>query len=310
MLPRGTDLGSASRLGFVLLLGSAFLYLVDNNLPSTPPNSLFQEDADVCVPCRVGDECRAGCLTKEGIRKQSIQMKQIQEKIQAAQAAKAKIQAARAAKPLVKKGVLAAKKRVSIALAKKIIEGENEGLLHLNKNDRKGLGGVLDSVQRSMLRAEAAEVQMRRQADLHKGVKETITDAYHKMSPAEQRLFRLRAREFELALHEAERAILTSENVMDPIANARISRPAAQPKRPNPAAAPAKKARMQSMAEESPVQRMKQHAQTSPSWTSAMRCAHFACGQCASILHECTAGWNFICPVNIVSAARFHPEHS
>jgi hypothetical protein len=49
------------------------------------------------------------------------------------------------------------------------IQRRNEALLQVSKGKSAGLGGVLDAAMKQMLRAEAAEVKLRRQAELSKG---------------------------------------------------------------------------------------------------------------------------------------------
>jgi hypothetical protein len=130
------------------------------------------------------------------------------------------------------------------------IERKNEALLQMSKGQRsEGLGGVLDAAVKQVLRAEAAEVKLRRQAELSKGA--SVSSVYKSLSPSDKELFKLRAREYELALKEADKDLIVASNVMAPLT------PAVAPH----TAEPAMKA---------PVDRQQKLAQQKPSWTSAM----------------------------------------
>lgn len=177
-----------------------------------------------------------------------------------------KVSSTKRASPLaptsVRKGT-----EMSVESAKRDILRENAQLLRLNKSKQGGLGEILDSAEKNLLRAEAAEVRMRRQAKLQGGDQKTIKDVFRHLSPRDQRLFQLRTREFELALHQAERSIATSENAVRGIADTPLPGVGAAAARASSAA------RMQSMADVPPAMRLAGPAAgkpAAPSWTTAM----------------------------------------
>jgi len=95
------------------------------------------------------------------------------------------------------------------------IQNRNEALLQMGKGHSEALGGVLDAAVKQVLRAEAAEVKLRRQAALSKGA--SVGSVYQGLSPSDQELFKLRAREYELALKEADKDLIVASNVMAPL---------------------------------------------------------------------------------------------
>jgi hypothetical protein len=69
-------------------------------------------------------------------------------------------------------------KQFTLQAEKSAIEAENAALLRLSGDSKGGLGQQLNSVQTNLLRAEAAEVRLRKQAKLQKGKQETILRAF------------------------------------------------------------------------------------------------------------------------------------
>jgi len=87
------------------------------------------------------------------------------------------------------------------------IENVNKRLLQLSPLSQPSeLGSVLDEAVKQVVRAEAAEVKLRRQANLEHG--ENVQQVYQQLSSSDKELFALRAKEFELALHEADKSIV------------------------------------------------------------------------------------------------------
>lgn len=96
------------------------------------------------------------------------------------------------------------------------IEKINKRLLQLSPLSQPSeLGSVLDEAVKQVVRAEAAEVKLRRQAKLEHGA--NVQAVFKELSPADKELFALRAKEFELALHEADKSIMLAEQVMKPM---------------------------------------------------------------------------------------------
>ena len=180
-----------------------------------------------CTPCTSGPGCVAGCLPPEmadARMQQLVQTKQVQP-----------------AGPQM---------HTSLHDQASAIERKNEALLQMSQGQRsEGLGGVLDAAVKQVLRAEAAEVKLRRQAELSKGA--SVGSVYKSLGPADKELFKLRAREYELALKEVDKDLIVASNVMAPLT------PAVAPHKAEPAL-------------EAPVARQQKLAQQKPSWTSAM----------------------------------------
>jgi hypothetical protein len=183
-------------------------------------------ELEACTPCTSGPGCMAGCLSQEMVQARTQQL---------AQTVQARTQ-----------GTVM---HTSLHDQAHAIERKNEALLQMSKGQRsKGLGGVLDAAVKQVLRAEAAEVKLRRQAELSKGA--SVDSVYKSLSPSDRELFKLRAREYELALKEADKDLITASNVMAPLTPA-VAPHDAQPEMKAP----------------THVQKL---VQQKPSWTSAM----------------------------------------
>jgi len=149
-----------------------------------------------CVPCFGGANCNAGCLTQSAVKSSARS-----RMMQLAMVEKSK------AKKAEKEGLFQQEKEIQKANAK---------LLQLTANsDSEGLANVMDEAVKQVVRAEAAEIKLRRQASMTHS--QNVEDVYSKLSPAEQKLFGLRAKEFELALHEADKSIALAQAVMKPM---------------------------------------------------------------------------------------------
>lgn len=104
----------------------------------------------------------------------------------------------------------------------------NKRLLRLSthEEDNKGeLGGVLNAAMDQMLRAEEAEVQLRRLAALRKEA--SIGSAVNHLGHSDKQLFKLRATEFELALKQADKEMAEAAKTMAPLADGRGAPPGA-----------------------------------------------------------------------------------
>eukprot|EP00287_Rhodomonas_sp_CCMP768_P011944 CAMPEP_0196721338 /NCGR_PEP_ID=MMETSP1091-20130531/3931_1 /TAXON_ID=302021 /ORGANISM="Rhodomonas sp., Strain CCMP768" /LENGTH=277 /DNA_ID=CAMNT_0042062787 /DNA_START=13 /DNA_END=846 /DNA_ORIENTATION=- len=149
-----------------------------------------------CTPCVMGPQCHAGCLTEGAIRPaptQALSMVDPKERQMAS-------------KP----------HHASLWAKQQEIENVNKRLLQLSPLSQPSeLGSVLDEAVKQVVRAEAAEVKLRRQANLEHG--ENVQQVYQQLSSSDKELFALRAKEFELALHEADKSIMLAEQVMKPL---------------------------------------------------------------------------------------------
>jgi hypothetical protein len=156
---------------------SCVAFLVFNWSLSTQ-KAITLESSDECMPCSTGAEdlCHAGCLTRRGIRMRLLSVKSLQSQLALLKKSK-KVSSTKRASPLaptsVRKGT-----ELSVESAKRDILRENAQLLRLNKSKQGGLGEILDSAEKNLLRAEAAEVRMRRQAKLQGGDQKTIKDVF------------------------------------------------------------------------------------------------------------------------------------
>ncbi len=136
------------------------------------------QSSDECMPCSTGSEdvCHAGCLTNAGIRARLLSVKTLQSQLSAMKHSK------RVKAPTMSLASLPTEsddvEHLSIESAKRDISKENAELLDLGTKNSGGLGQILNSAQKNLLRAEAAEVRLRRQARLHKGKTQTIMDVF------------------------------------------------------------------------------------------------------------------------------------
>ena len=106
----------------------------------------------VCTPCVSGPGCVAGCLRAEA---QAARLQQLAPAAEAHRAARADSSAAA---------------RTSLHDQERAIQRRNQALLQVGHDGGSAaLGGVLDSAVKQVLRAEAAEVKLRRQAAISKG---------------------------------------------------------------------------------------------------------------------------------------------
>jgi len=193
-----------------------------------------------CTPCTSGPGCVAGCLSEEA-RQARLQL--LSQTTPAHHTAQDDIEQHKVQDDVG---------HTSLHDQQTAIQRRNEALLQVSKGKSAGLGGVLDAAMKQMLRAEAAEVKLRRQAELSKGA--SVKTVYKSLSPSDQELFKLRAREYELALKEADKDLVVASNVMAPL-SADVA-----PHRRTVIATKAPQAHQQTL-----VQRPQK-----PSWTSAM----------------------------------------
>ena len=104
-----------------------------------------------CTPCTSGAGCVAGCLSGE------LRQRAREQQLQLAVAAPQPVEGA-------------GDVHASLHDQEVAIERRNQALLQMSKGQHaEGLSGVLDSAVKQVLRAEAAEVKLRRQAQLSKG---------------------------------------------------------------------------------------------------------------------------------------------
>ena len=154
------------------------------------------ESADECMPCSTGKEdiCHAGCLTQRGIRVRLLSVKSMQRQLDLLKKTK-RIESKKLSSTvtaLASTPVRSGPKGTaleSVESAKRDILRENAQLLRLDKSKKDGLGAILNSVQKNLLRAEAAEVRMRRQAKLQGGDEKTITEVFQHLRFSSFRLF-------------------------------------------------------------------------------------------------------------------------
>lgn len=102
-----------------------------------------------CTPCTSGPGCVAGCMSMEASQ---ARMQELVETTKHAQLA-------------AQSGAV----HTSLHEQESSIQNRNEALLQMGKGHSEALGGVLDAAVKQVLRAEAAEVKLRRQAALSKG---------------------------------------------------------------------------------------------------------------------------------------------
>jgi hypothetical protein len=168
--------GRSAIAGIFLSVSITFLVISHFSLPKGHQTVL--QSSDECMPCSSGSEdmCHAGCLTNAGIRARLLSVKTLQQQLSVLKHAK------KAKAPTISLASLPTETNVvgpvSIETAKRDISRENAELLHLGTKNAGGLGQILNSAQKNLLRAEAAEVRLRRQAKLHKGKKQTIMDVF------------------------------------------------------------------------------------------------------------------------------------
>eukprot|EP00286_Rhodomonas_abbreviata_P004819 CAMPEP_0181315870 /NCGR_PEP_ID=MMETSP1101-20121128/15599_1 /TAXON_ID=46948 /ORGANISM="Rhodomonas abbreviata, Strain Caron Lab Isolate" /LENGTH=282 /DNA_ID=CAMNT_0023423093 /DNA_START=7 /DNA_END=855 /DNA_ORIENTATION=- len=183
---------SMGKLGAVALVLSvaAALGVVLINISADAHTAL-----ESCSPCVVGPQCHAGCLVG-AVQPSRMQELSMMDKVQQ--------KLAQHAMP------------ASLHDKQQKIEEENKRLLELRSSSSPSeLGSVLDEAVKQVVRAEAAEVKLRRQASLSHG--ENVQKVFEQLSPSDKQLFQLRAKEFELALHEADKSIALAEEVMHPL---------------------------------------------------------------------------------------------
>lgn len=163
----------------VVLLASALACVAFVSLPRSAPVAL----QSTCIPCTSGAGCSAGCRS----------------------GAELPVRAARTQELTL---VAPARRRAMRARAHQSLRGQDEAMKRINKrllrlstHEGKGeLGSVLNSAMGEVLRAEEAEVQLRRLAALQK--ESSINSAVNHLGSSDQQLFKLRATEFELALKQ------------------------------------------------------------------------------------------------------------
>ena len=160
------------------LLTVSITFLVISHLSQPKGSQTVLQSTGECMPCSTGSEdmCHAGCLTNAGIRARLLSVKTLQSQLSALQHSK------KAKAPMISLASLPTEtkdvRHLSIEKAKREIARENAELLHLGTKNAGGLGQIMNSAQKNLLRAEAAEVRLRRQARLHKGKKQTIMDVF------------------------------------------------------------------------------------------------------------------------------------
>jgi hypothetical protein len=166
-----------------LILSVSITFLVISHLSHSKGHQSVLQSSDECMPCSTGSEdmCHAGCLTNAGIRARLLSVKSLQSQLSALKhSKKANFQKAKA--PTISLAFLPTEtedvSHLSIDTTKREIARENAELLSLGAEKSGGLGQILNSAQKNLLRAEAAEVRLRRQARLHKGKKQTIMDVF------------------------------------------------------------------------------------------------------------------------------------
>jgi len=104
-----------------------------------------------CTPCTNGPNCIAGCMSMS-MEGRHARMQEL-------------VETSRSAPQSVTRGGA----HTSLHDQESAIQNRNEALLQMDKGHSEALGGVLDAAVKQVLRAEAAEVKLRRQAALSKG---------------------------------------------------------------------------------------------------------------------------------------------
>ncbi len=112
---------------------------------------------EACTPCTSGPDCSAGCRTGAAFE---LRSRARMQQLATAQAA--------GSPPQPATGAGAGAVHASLHDQQAAIERRNKALLQLNAHT-EGLSSVLDAAVKQVLRAEAAEVKLRRQAELSKG---------------------------------------------------------------------------------------------------------------------------------------------
>ena len=171
-------LGRSAIVGISISLSIAALVVFNVILPKQ--GKIFLQSDDQCMPCSTGKEdvCHAGCLTELGIRMRLQSVKTLQSQLSALKKAK------KSQPPMISLASVPTQTEIkrqgpeSVESSKREILRENAELLRLDHTKQGGLGEVLNSVQRNLLRAEAAEVRLRRQAKLQGGTKKTIMEVF------------------------------------------------------------------------------------------------------------------------------------
>jgi hypothetical protein len=174
------------RLGWAGLacLVAATALLALTTLPHSTPATLEAS----CIPCTGGPDCNAGCRSGAGLAEKPARMQQLSLVGNQSPA---------------RRRALRARSHQSLREQDEAMKRINKRLLRLSthEEDNKGeLGGVLNAAMDQMLRAEEAEVQLRRLAALRKEA--SIGSAVNHLGHSDKQLFKLRATEFELALKQ------------------------------------------------------------------------------------------------------------
>ena len=156
----GREAAAVAAVALAALLGAAlFASQVDS------PTAL-----EACTPCTSGPDCSAGCRTGELRSRARMQQ----------------LAAAQAAAPQSAAGAGADAVHASLHDQQAAIERRNQALLQLNAGAHtEGLSSVLDAAVKQVLRAEAAEVKLRRQAELSKGA--SVESVYKSLRYAPRR---------------------------------------------------------------------------------------------------------------------------
>ena len=115
------------------------------------PASAVLQSVQSCTPCTNGPNCIAGCMSMS-MEGRHARMQEL-------------VETSRSAPQSVTRGGA----HTSLHDQESAIQNRNEALLQMGKGHSEALGGVLDAAVKQVLRAEAAEVKLRRQAALSKG---------------------------------------------------------------------------------------------------------------------------------------------
>ena len=153
-----------------------------------------------CLPCTSGTGCSAGC--RSGVEL-PLKLARTQELTLQAPA---------------RRRAMHMRAHHSLREQDEAMKHINKKLLRLSTHEGKGeLGSVLNSAMGEVLRAEEAEVQLRRLAALQK--ESSINTAVDHLGSSDQQLFKLRATEFELALKQADKEMAQAAKTMAPMAD-------------------------------------------------------------------------------------------